>query len=115
MRTRTLVSTAVLWAVLGAVAPLRLAGQEGRPPAPDQEVQGRLNLPGQPLGVQKDWEYKQIWPCQASPEAEGTAASILSEMNELGRRGWELVSFAPVSVQQRRDCFVATFKRPLRH
>jgi hypothetical protein len=115
MRKRTLASTAVLWAVIGALAPLRTAGQEGRPPTPDQDVPGRLNLPRQPLGVQKDWEYRQIWPCQASPEAEDTAATILSEMNELGRRGWELVSFSPVSLQQRRDCFVATFKRPLRH
>jgi hypothetical protein len=115
MRKGTIVPLAVLCAALGALSPLRLAGQEERAQTPNQDARGQLRLPGQPLGVQKDWEYKQIWPCQAAPDAEETASTILAEMNQLGRRGWELVSFAPVSVQQRRDCFVATFKRPLLH
>lgn len=113
MRRMTLVGTAALGLVLGSWATHRLAGQDAT--APGQDARGRLNLPRQPLGVQKDWEYKQIWPCQPPSEGEDTAAGILSEMNELGRKGWELVSFVPVSLQQRRDCFVATFKRPLLH
>jgi hypothetical protein len=115
MPIKTLVATGVLCLALGAVLPHRLAGQEGRPASEDQDEKGGLRLPKGALGVQKDWEYKQIWPCQVSPEAEQTAASILVELNTLGKRGWELVSFAPVAVLQRRDCFVATFKRPLLH
>ena len=95
MPKRTLVVlVSVLGLGLGAVAPLRLTGQEERAPTPNQEDRGRLNLPGQPLGVQKDWEYKQIWPCQASPEANETATAILAENDEivyddkLGVDGW---------------------------
>jgi hypothetical protein len=108
-------ATAVACLALGAILPHSLAGQEDPRPAEERDEKGTLRLPKSPLGVQKDWEYKQIWPCQASPEAQQTEASILAEMNALGKRGWELVSFAPVAVLQRRDCFVATFKRPLLH
>jgi hypothetical protein len=115
MPKRTLVATGVLCLALGALLPHGLSGQEGRPVPEEPEEKSGLQLPKGALGVQKDWEYKQIWPCQVSPEAEQTAASILAELNTLGKRGWELVSFAPVAVLQRRDCFVATFKRPLLH
>jgi hypothetical protein len=113
MQTKTLVGMATLGLLLCGLVPIRLAGQEV--PASGQDVRGRLSLPSQPLGVRKDWEYKQLWPCQAVLEGEDTAAAILSELNDLGKKGWELVTFAPVSLQQRRDCFVATFKRPLLH
>jgi hypothetical protein len=115
MPKRTLAAIAALCLGIGAMLPHRLAGQEDRRPAEDQDERAGLRLPKEAMGVQKDWEYKQIWPCQASPEAEQTAASILADLNILGKRGWELVSFAPVAVMQRRDCFVATFKRPLLH
>jgi hypothetical protein len=114
MPRRTFVAIAALCLIVGGLLPHRLAGQEDKENSP-QGQDGAVGLPKQAMGVQKDWEYKQIWPCQASPEADQTAAAILADLNALGKRGWELVSFAPVAVMQRRDCFVATFKRPLLH
>lgn len=64
-----------------------------------------------PSGARKAWEYRQTWPCGAKEHSAGDhGGAMLTELNELGKQGWELVSFESLSPQA-RDCFVATFKR----
>ncbi len=119
------IATAAACLALGALVPHWTSGQETRPArtAADEDDKPGLRLPKSALGVQKDWEYRQLWPCQPfiahQPSAEsdrltGEAASALADMNALGKRGWELVSYVPVAGAV-RDCYVATFKRPLLH
>jgi hypothetical protein len=125
MPKRLLIVTAVACLALGALAPHWILGQDARPSraVPDEGDKADLRLPKSALGVQRDWEYRQLWPCQPfvphQPSVEsdrltGEAASALADMNALGKRGWELVSFVPVAGAV-RDCYVATFKRPLLH
>lgn len=58
-----------------------------------------------PSAARRSWEYKQTWPCRTREKD-----SSPTELNELGKEGWELVSFTPNSFQS-QACFVATFKR----
>ncbi len=124
MPKRMLPATAAVCLAFGTLLPHWTSGQESRParPATDEDEKGGLRLPKSPLSVQKDWEYKQLWPCQAprygsAQEAEragADAGGAVAELNTMGKRGWELVSFAPIA-SPTRDCYVATFKRPLLH
>lgn len=125
MTKRMLLVTTGVCLALGALLPHWTSGQEGRATraAADEDEKGGPHLPKSALGVQKDWEYRQLWPCQpfvqhpASVESDrvtGEAAVAVADMNALGKRGWELVSYVPVAGAV-RDCYVATFKRPLLH
>jgi hypothetical protein len=124
MPKRMLLSTAAVCLALGSLLPHWTESQEARParPAADEDDKSGLRLPKSPLSVQRDWEYKQIWPCQAprygsaheAERASAEASGAVAELNALGQRGWELVSFAAIAGPT-RDCYVATFKRPLLH
>jgi hypothetical protein len=94
-----------LLAAIGSLAMASLAAVEV---ARGQEPRDAIGDARPPAGARRVWEYKQTWPCRTH-EGPGADPSSPKELNDLGRQGWELVSFAPLVFS--RDCFVATFKR----
>ncbi len=119
MSTQRLTAVAGATAVLAAV--LSLAGS---PPSAvlGQEGQGRSLGETQPQVVaktvpQRQWEYKQIYPCVASKAATGEPEVLTQSLNEQGRVGWELVSLIQVPEGSGRGgvCYLATFKRGQLH
>jgi hypothetical protein len=98
-----------LHAVVAAVGCLAMVSLAAVGVARGQEPRGEgaIGDARPPAGARRAWQYKQTWPCRTH-EAPGGDGPVM-ELNELGRQGWELVSFAPLVFS--RDCFVATFKR----
>jgi hypothetical protein len=96
---RSVVSALVVMAVVWFAAIELARGQEPKGERPVSDARS-------PAGARKAWEYKQTWPCRGR---DGSGDRDLAELNELGKQGWELVSYAPVAVS--RECYVAILKR----
>ena len=70
-------------------------------------------VPGVKTVPQRQWEYKQAGPCVTV--SRGQPMTFEDQLNEAGRRGWELVSVLPRQGGQGQDCYLATFKREMAH
>jgi uncharacterized protein DUF4177 len=98
--------TAPVAVVLSGRAGLSQASSADEPP-----VVGEIN-PRPKTVPQRQWEYKQTIPCAF---ARGRL-TFEEDLNEHGKKGWELVSLMPAGAgQANRDCFLATFKRETLH
>jgi hypothetical protein len=98
-----------LHAVVAAVGCLAMASLAAVGVARGQEPRGERAIGDArpPAGARRAWQYKQTWPCRTH-EAPGADGPV-TELNDLGKQGWELVSFEALAFS--RDCFVATLKR----
>ena len=68
--------------------------------------------PAETVAASQRWLSHQHWFCPPNPiEPRAYAIGIKKYMNDMGERGWEVVSFSQVSVNN-GYCYVATYKAP---
>jgi len=73
-------------------------------------TEGRVR-PETKLVPQRQWEYMQL-PCMhAAAVTGGRGNELADELNQHGKRGWELVSLLEIQQPPGRDCLLATLKR----
>jgi len=116
-RLTIVLATVLSLAVTIAIAHAQRAPDTSASPTPSSVSSpagpARFN-PAQLTAKPPQWDYEQSWVCGNPSETEQEFRDRLrSSLNAEGRQGWELVAFTPIpAVAPKRDCFIATFKRP---
>jgi uncharacterized protein DUF4177 len=90
--------------VVGGPLPTR-AQEPDRPLPPEPRVR-----PETKLVPQHQWEYRQL-PCMPTATATRERSEYADQLNDAGRRGWELISVVELRQVPGRECLLATFKR----
>lgn len=101
------------------LAAMLLAVSVGGRPYPTRAQEPDRPLPPEPrvrpeskLVPQRQWEYRQL-PCMPTALAARDRGDFVDQLNDSGRRGWELVSVVELRHVPGRECLLATFKRQL--
>lgn len=96
-------SVTVLFATIAG--PPTRAQEAERPPTPEPKVRAETKFV-----PQHQWEYRQL-PCTPTGVATRERSEFLDQLNDAGRRGWELVSVVELKQVPGRECLLATLKR----
>jgi hypothetical protein len=81
------------------------AQEPDRPLPPEPRVRAETKLV-----PQRQWEYRQL-PCVPTATATRERSEYADQLNDAGRRGWELISVVELRHVPGRECVLATFKR----